>query len=41
MTEVYFKNHVKIFNFLYKEIILEIIKLILRLIEIIRNTFRI
>jgi hypothetical protein len=41
VMDVYIKTHISIFTFIYKEIVLEIIKLILRLIEIIRNMFRI
>jgi hypothetical protein len=38
---IYIKNHVSIFNFIYEKIVLTMIALILRLIEIIRNMFRI
>jgi hypothetical protein len=41
VMETYIKAHVNIFNFIYEKIVLTIIALILRLIEIIRNIFRI
>jgi hypothetical protein len=41
VVEIYIKNHVSIFNFIYEKIILTMIAMILRLIEIIRNMFRI
>ena len=41
VVEIYIKNHVSIFNFIYEKIVLTMIALILRLIEIIRNIFRI
>ena len=41
VVEIYIKNHVSIFNFIYEKIVLTMIALILRLIEIIRNMFRI
>jgi hypothetical protein len=41
VVEIYIKNHVSIFIFIYEKIVLTMIALILRLIEIIRNMFRI
>ena len=41
IMQIYIKSHVSIFNFIYEKIVLTIIALILRLIEIIRNIFRI
>jgi hypothetical protein len=41
IMEKYIESHISIFNFIYEKIVLTMIALILRLIEIIRNMFRI